>query len=184
MKRSSLWWVALSATLIAADRPPRWPSESVYHLVSRWTDQAGKQAPLSRFAGHPVLLAMVYTQCEASCPITVSQMRAIEAKLSPKAREAVRLVLVSFDPARDTRERLAEVAAERHLGSPRWTLLTGAQDQVDELAVVLGFKYQRLEGGDFSHSNLLTVLGPDGVIRGQLNGLGQDPQGLIEAIQR
>ncbi len=182
--RWQMMTVLLWATVALGGPPPlRFGGDSLYQLGSTWQDAAGTRARLDRLAGHPVLLAMIYTSCQASCPLTISEMQAIEKKLSPAARAQVRFVLVSFDPARDTPARLSEVAAEHHLPAPGWVLLTGKADGVRELAAVLGFRYQPLEGGEFTHSNLLTVLGPDGVIRAQLSGTGQDPAELLKALE-
>lgn len=158
-------------------------THSVYHLDSKWTDARGEQVELSSLAGHPVVLAMVYTSCQMSCPLTIDQMKRIEAKLDPKARANARFVLVSFDPARDTPKRLAEVARERRLTGANWVLLTGTDDSVRELAAVLGFKFERLESGDFTHSNILTVLGRDGVIKTQLSGTDADLAAAAHAVQ-
>ncbi len=175
----------LLATSALADKPePKPATDSLYQLSAKWTDQAGKRATLDQQQGHPVLLALVYTSCQASCPLTLSEMQAVEAKLSPAAKAKARFVVVSFDPARDTPKKLAELAKKHHLAAPNWVLLTGTEDGVRELTAVLGFRFEKLEGGEFTHSNLLTVLGPDGVIRAQLEGTGKDPAELVKALER
>ncbi len=174
----------LAASLaLAAEPSAKLASQSVYQLGSSWTDARGQKVELASLSGHPVLLAMVYTSCQMSCPLTIEQMKKIEAKLDPKAKANARFVIVSFDPARDTPKRLAEVAKERGLGGAGWALLTGKDDDVRELAAAIGFKYERLEGGDFTHSNLLTVLGPDGAIRAQVSGTEGDPAAAVKQLQ-
>ena len=47
----------------------------------------------------------------------------------------------------------------------RWDLLRGSEDDLLELAVALGVRFDRLPNGvDFAHSYLIVVIGPDGRI--------------------
>ena len=178
--------VAVLGALVAAgaEPAPKFSSESLYQLGSSFLDATGKKVELSSLAGHPVLLSMVYTNCQATCPLTIARMKAIASKLDAKTKASARFVLVSFDPKRDTPARLATVAKERALPAPAWVLLTGTDDAVRELAAALSFKYQPVEGGEFVHSTQLTVLGPDGVIRAQVSGDEATPEAAIQAMQR
>jgi len=85
-------------------------------------------------------------------------------------RERAEFVLVSFDVARDTPSSLAQYRAERSLGA-QWTLLHGDGDGIRELAALLGVKYRQESDGAFSHSNVITVLNPQGEITYQRVGL-------------
>jgi len=171
--------------LLAGAAPAAEPlaSESLYALSSTWTDARGAKLTLASFRGHPVVLAMVYTSCQASCPLVVSDLQVVEARLSPKLREQTRFVLVSFDPARDTPARLLEFAASRKLDLSRWSLLTGSEEAVRELAAVLGVRYRPTGTGDYLHSNVITVLSRDGVARHRQTGLKQDPAPTVAALE-
>ncbi len=163
----------------AADAPS---SESIYQVDATWLDAGGKKVRLKSFTGAPVVLAMIYTSCQAVCPMLVSDVQRLERALAPAARAKVRFVLVSFDPARDTPKRLAEYARARKLAAPGWTLLAGNEDDVRQLAAVLGMRYRPDGKGDFAHSNLITVLDAQGVVRHQVVGLGQDPAPAVSAL--
>ena len=63
-----------------------------------------------------------------------------------------------------------------------WTLMTGSDDQVLELAALLGVKYKRISDLDYSHSNIITVLNREGEIRHQQTGLGVEPDEALLAI--
>jgi protein SCO1/2 len=82
----------------------------------------------------------------------------------------VRFVLVSLDPARDGAKRLAEYAAQRALDPSRWTLLTGPDADVRDLAATLGVRYRRVTPDDLAHSNLITLLDSEGRIAQQSSG--------------
>jgi protein SCO1/2 len=130
---------------------------SIYELGAAWRDQNGRTRTLASFRGRPQLVAMVYTHCSTSCPITIDQMKRI-ARAVPE----LGLVLVSLDPRRDSTAQLAEYAHERGLDASRWTLLTGTSDDVRELAALLGVRYRRLSPEELAHSNTLTLLDASG----------------------
>jgi protein SCO1/2 len=46
-------------------------------------------------------------------------------------------------------------------------MLHGKEEDVQELAAVLGFRYRKMESGDFAHSNIFTVLDQKGQMRHQ-----------------
>ena len=104
-------------------------------------------------------------------------MQAIRTKLTPAIRDRALFVLVSFDMARDQPAVLAEYRVQHDLDT-QWVLLHGTADSVRELAALLGVKYQRAADGAFSHSNLITLLNPEGEIIHQRSGL---QGGLTEA---
>lgn len=166
----------------AGDAPSAPSTDSIYQIDAPWLNAGGKKVQLKSFAGTPVVLAMIYTSCQAVCPMLVSDVQRIERALGPAAGKKVRFVLVSFDPARDTPRRLAEYARIRTLAAPRWTLLTGNEDDVRQLAAVIGMRYRPDGKGDFAHSNLITVLDAKGVVRHQVVGLGQDPTPAVEVL--
>ena len=158
-------------------------SGSVYNLTGEWWDAAADTAPLERLAGRPQVVAMVYTSCAQACPAIVAELKRIEAALGDDAGH-VGFVLASMDPARDTPEKLAEFARRARLDPARWTLLGAPDDDVLELAAVLGVQYRRLPDGEFTHSNILTVLDARGEIAHRQLGLGEETAATVEALRR
>ncbi len=156
--------------------------ESIFQLESSWIDQNGKKTTLGAFLGHPVVLAMVYTSCQGACPLITADVQHIESSLAPAMRERTRFVLVSFDPEHDSKTVLKNFGESHGLDFKRWTLLTGTPGNIRELAAVLGVKYKKDTRGNFSHSNIITVLDANGVLRYQQVGLRQDPQNSVRAI--
>jgi len=157
---------------------------SLYQLAGEWTDQDGRTVPLSLHRGHPVLVVMFYGTCQHACPVMVQRMKEISARLAPSEQERLRFLLVTFDPERDTPERLAAYATERDLDPRRWTLLHGPPERVRELALVLGVRYRELEGGGFSHSMRVTLLDADGAVVEHLDGLDTPTAGLTERVRK
>ena len=144
-------------------------SFSVYDLPATWRDQSGATRTLESLRGSPVLLAMVYTHCTATCPLAVAELK----RVAVQHRDA-RLVLVSLDPERDDPARLAEYARGLGLDDARWTLLSGADSDVRDLAATLGVRYRRVTPEDLAHSNLITVLDRQGRIVRQSSGRVDD----------
>lgn len=143
---------------------------SLYQAEADFTTDAGRAFTLGELRGRPVLLAMFFASCGYACPLIVSDMQAIRAKLPAGVRDRAMLVLVSFDTARDNPAALALYRSQRGLDDG-WVLLHGGEDSVRELAALLGVKYKQETDGAFSHSNLITVLNPQGEIVHQRTGL-------------
>jgi protein SCO1/2 len=156
--------------------------KSLYQLDATWTDDNGQRRQLASLRGDPVVVAMIFTSCEYACPIIVTDMLRIRAALPEAVRDRTRFVLVSFDDVRDTPPVLRAYRAKMNLGEAGWTLLRGAETDVQELAMLLGVKYKKDARGNFSHSNLITVLNPAGELAFQLEGLRNDTAAIARAV--
>jgi protein SCO1/2 len=166
-------------TALAAGKPS---DRSLYQLESTWTSDVGRKVKLSVLRGRPQIVAMFFSNCEYACPILVNEMKKLEAALPKDALAKVDFLLVSFDSRRDTPEALAAYRRKEHLAVGRWTLLRGENDDVRELAALLGINYAADSRGQFAHSNLITVLNAEGEIAFQQAGLQQDLAPVIAAI--
>lgn len=139
--------------------------------------------PLASLRGKPVVLAMFFAQCEYACPVLVHDIQRLRAALPGSIRDTAQFVLVSFDTARDTPAAL-KAYRERMSLDPNWTLLRGEPDAVQELAMLLGVKFKQDARGQFSHSNLFTILNGDGEIVHQHAGLKGDISEAAKAMAR
>ena len=157
-------------------------AKSLYQVESRWTTDGGKEIKLNALAGRPQVVAMFFANCTYACPIIVHDMQRIEAALPPELRSRVGFTLVSFDSRNDTPAALAEYRRTRALPAENWTLLHGGSDDVLELAALLGVRYQQGAGGQFMHSNLITLLNAKGERVFQQTGLNTDPQEMVHRI--
>lgn len=159
------------------------PGTSLWQLGSAWTDQRGEPRRLADWRGRPTLVAMVFTHCRYACPRLAADARRIVDALDPRERERMHGLLISFDTARDTPERLAAFAEEQGLDTAFWTLLRGDAVDVRELAAVLGVNYQQTASGDFAHSNVITLLDAEGRIVHRQQGLAVEPTPTVHAIR-
>ena len=158
--------------------------KSLYQLDSTWTNDLGQSMKLGTLRGRVQVVAMFFASCQYACPVIVHDMKRIEAALSETVRANTRFVLVTFDTGRDTPEALRDYRARQQLAAGRWTLLRASPDDTLELAALLGVKYKQDVSGQFAHSNLITVLSPEGEIIHQQIGLNADIQPTVHAIER
>lgn len=86
-------------------------------------DQDGQTVELSRLHGKAVLLTFLYTHCPDACPLTAARLNGALAALGPE-RTRVRVLAVSVDPRRDTRQAVATFIDSHHL-LPQFRYLTG-----------------------------------------------------------
>lgn len=167
-----------------SSRPPALHGESIYNVDATWTTQDARDVSLKSLRGRPVVAAMVYTSCQAACPMTISDLKKIEEGLSEPAKKQVIFAVFSFDSDRDKPGKLKDFAKARSIDLSRWTLFHGSPSAVRKLAAVLGIRYRKEKSGEFDHSNVVTVLDRDGVISYQQVGLRSDPQGAITKLNQ
>jgi protein SCO1/2 len=172
----------VSEPVLAKDPGKSEAQGSLHELTSVWKDHKGQTFNWKDAKGKVVLMSMVYTSCQQTCPLIMSEMTALQKALPENLREKVEVMLFTMDPQRDTQERLASYAKERKL-HPNWRLLRATEDDVQELAAVLGFRYKKMESGDFAHSNIFTVLDQKGHIRHQQLELFSGRPQTVEVLQ-
>ncbi|MEK2646652.1 SCO family protein [Bdellovibrio sp. BCCA] len=165
-----------------AVEPAKLSEESIYNLGSELLDSNGKKVSIVSLKGQPVVISMAYTSCAYACPLIISQMQQLEKEVDAQGLKA-RFVIVSFDPKVDTPSVMKKYAEKRKLSS-RWSLYTSSSDKTPrEIANLLGIKYKKMEGNDYDHSFIVTVLDKEGVIRGQQIGADKEPKELIKFLK-
>jgi len=157
-------------------------SESIYQLTDTFQTQNNKSVTLSSFAGKPTVVAMIFTHCTYACPRLTADMKNIEGKLKDENGK-VNFLLVSFDAERDLPDTLKKYANGIGLDE-NWTLLHGSEEEVRTLSVLLNVQFAKDAEGNFSHSNIISVLDKKGVLRFQKEGLGADQSETISTIKQ
>lgn len=156
---------------------------SLYILDGKLTDTEGKKLELKDLEGKPVLISMFYASCPMACPMLISEIKKIEAKLDDETKKDLRVVLVTFDPKRDTPKVLGELRDAHKVDNSRWMMLSAAPDFVEELAAVLGIRYRFGKSGAIHHSTSITLLDRKGVIVDRIEGLRQPVEELIGKLK-
>lgn len=176
--------IADSGHEVLPSAPQAVTKSSLYVLKGKLTDTEGKTLELSSLKGKPVLVSMFYASCPMACPMLISDLKKIEAKLDEKTRKELRVVLVTFDPKRDTKEALGKLRDAHKVDKDRWSLLRAEPDFVEELAAVLGIRYRFGQGGAIHHSTAISLLDRDGAIAYRLEGLNQQADDLIAKLKQ
>ena len=160
------------------------PKNSIYHISSTWKDQNSNSRKLNSFAGEKVIIGMVYTSCPHACPMTISKINKIEKAIAKLGVKKYQMVLASFDPKRDTPAHMKGYMKKRKLSESRWTFLSAPNDSVSrELAVALGINYKPLDDGEFTHSNVISVLDEKGVVKAKIESLSASIEPIVKAFK-
>lgn len=106
-----LIFLALALLLAGCDTSPQFANADLSYADFgkdfALTDHNGKARTLADFRGKAVIVFFGYTQCPDVCPTTLTEMAEVLKLLGADA-DKVQVLFVTVDPARDTRELLAQ----------------------------------------------------------------------------
>ena len=150
-----------------------------YQLVDQHAQPFGSED----LDGKVALYNFVFTHCTTVCPAMTSQMLQVQHRLEDQGLlgSDVELVTITFDPERDTPERLAEYAASVKASDTGWHWLTGDLIEIKQLVGgEFGVYFERVpldedtqstghdhEGYDFVHSTVFVIVDGSGEIRAE-----------------
>ncbi len=161
-------------------------------LDLEFTDSSGERVFLSQYFGQkPVVLTLVYYECPMLCTQVLNSLLRAMNVLSFGIGTDFDVLTISVDPG-ETPELAAAKKAEYNKnyrgrdGSTGWHFLTGEQDQIEQLATAVGFRYAYDEDTDqYIHASGLMVLTPEGKLARYFYGIDYPPRdlrwGLVEA---
>lgn len=165
------------------DSIPAFNSDITLHdITSEWTTQDNKKVKLADFKNKAIVAAMIFTNCQSACPRITADLQRIEKEIAKDKLSDVTFLLITMDPARDNPEQLTKFATEHQLDLKRWTLLTGSESDVLEIANVLNVRISKTENGNFDHSNIIHIINSKGNIVYQQIGLAQEPTESLARI--
>jgi protein SCO1/2 len=149
-----------SGTLLQAPRPL-----GDFHAV----DQDGQPFGREQLQGHWTLIFPGFTTCPDVCPTTLALLKQVDDGLGDAAQR-LRVDFLSVDPDRDTPARLKQYV---QAFDPRFTAMTAAEPELQNLARMLGVAYAKVPGktpDDYTmdHSAALIVIDPQARIAGYL----------------
>jgi protein SCO1 len=135
------------------------------------TDQTRQRVSLSQFRGKLVAVNFVYTSCVLPqfCYRLANHFSVIERRFKERLGRDLVLFTITFDPARDTPERLAEYARQWNADPAAWHFLTGSTDEIGRVCRWLGVDFFPDEGL-FSHSSRTVVIDRRGMLAASIEG--------------
>jgi protein SCO1 len=152
-----------------------------YHF----TNELEEAVSLGQFKGQVLAFTFFFTSCPFPefCPRMTSNFAQAEKQLETMTNAPAKwhLFSISFDPAHDTPQRLANYALGADYDKAHWSFLTGDEDQISNLAEQIGENYWH-EGGSIGHNLRTVVVDPSGHIRKIIGGSKWTVSELVEDI--
>lgn len=153
----------LSEMLAASDKAalepeaPETPAQSAperYFTNVQLVDQHGEQHRLYQdlLRGKVVVIHSFFSSCEATCPLMLSTVAKLQARLGDRLGRDVFLLSISVDPLIDTPMKL-KVQAEQFKAKPGWYFLTGEQEHVNLALHKFGQSVEKRE----THLNVFII---------------------------
>nr|WP_231689629.1 SCO family protein [Bacillus sp. FJAT-27245] len=127
-------------------------------------DSMGRTYPFSEFKGKHVFITFLYTSCGTVCPELERNMGEVYTKLPERylGKEIV-FLSISFDPERDTPERLDKYKNMFDSDGETWRMARIAdQAELDSLLKEFGVIVIPDGEGNFAHNSAFYLVDPEG----------------------
>lgn len=147
-----------------------WPKGSKLDMLGEAPDftlesAEGRQVALSDSAGKVRLVYFFFSHCPDICIPTTAMLSKLQDELKDRGLFGTEVVMhsISFDPERDTRERLDKFAKGYHADYAGWHFLRGEQEQaIIDLAKQYGIMVVNLNNGNYMHQNFFILIDQNG----------------------
>ncbi len=160
------------------------------------TNQDKKIISAEDFRGKVWALTFIYSECPLPnfCIAMSRNFSDLANRIASddQLKENIRLLTVSFDPKRDTPEKLKRYGLG-YLGKNSgagdfkiWQLAVGSNEETKRLADFFGLRYE-IDAQDktqFSHSLRTAVISPDGIVRRVFTGSDWTPEELLSELKK
>jgi protein SCO1/2 len=153
-------------------------------------DQNDHRRSWSEWNGTTTLVTFIYTSCPLPnfCPLMDQNFATIQRSVAKEAllKGRVKLVTISFDPARDTPAVLLKHALHLQSDPDVWTFLTGDRVTIERFAGGLGVGVIRAPDapGGITHNLRTTLVGADGRIVRIYSGSDWTPGQVLTDLRR
>jgi protein SCO1 len=134
-------------------------------------DQTHQRVSLSQFRGKLVAVNFIYTSCVLPqfCYRLANHFSVMERRFRERLGRDLVLLTITFDPARDTPERLAEYARHWKANPAVWHFLTGSADDVGRVCGLFDVDFFP-EEGLISHVSRTLLIDRRGAIAASIEG--------------
>ena len=167
----------IASTAPGQEAPPEKAPEQVGKAVPKLplTNQDGKRFTFDDYRGKALAVTFIYRECPLPefCIKMSKQFSDMANQIAadPEAKEKIRLLSISFDPERDTPEKLKQYGLG-YLGPNAkddftvWQLAVGSDKEVRDVADFFGLLYEK-DANDktqFNQSLVTAVISPEGKV--------------------
>ena len=140
---TALAGIFLPLVIVACSSPEPTPTPELSIPAPTWEleSHTGKTLSSESLRGKAYVVNFTWTNCRDTCPTLSLQMALLRDRLEEEGLlgEKVALVSISFDPERDTVDRLAKYAGLFGARGGEWDFLTGSVEEVDRI-ITRGFR--------------------------------------------
>lgn len=146
---------------------------------------SGEQFSLEGTNGTVRLVYFYYSNCPDVCPPSTYSLSLVQEKLKEVGifGSETRLISITFDPERDTPERLRDFAGSFRADPSGWHFLRGDEEEVRSLAREFGIDVIDLGNGDLAHQNIYFLIDKEGNIREYLKATEPDVDEIVKKIK-
>ncbi|MGE5506563.1 MAG: SCO family protein, partial [Actinomycetota bacterium] len=149
----------------------------------RLTDHQGRPLDLSVFRGKPLVISMIYTSCDHTCPVmTQTVAKAVSNAAKTVGQGRFNVLSIGFDTRHDTPERLRVFARQQGIDLDEWTFATADAATIEALSEELGFTWYVSSRG-FDHIAQTTIVDAQGRIYRQVFGENFELPRLVEPLK-
>jgi protein SCO1/2 len=134
-------------------------------------DQIRRPVTLSQFKGKVVAINFIYTACTYPqfCFRIANHFGVLERRFADRISTDLVLLTVTFDPARDQPEVLAEYAKQWKADADRWRFLSAPVAEIQRVTDLFGVQFYP-EEGLLNHSVRTAIIGRDGRVIANIEG--------------
>lgn len=157
------------------------------------TNQDGKRISTRDFRGKALAITFIYAQCplpDYCIKMSTNFSDLNNQIINTDLKDKIRLLTISFDPQRDTPEKLKQYGAG-YMGKNAkpdftvWQLAVGADKEVRSIADFFGLRYEvdQTDKTQFNHSLRTAVIAPDGKVTKIFSGNEWTKDELLAELQ-
>jgi protein SCO1 len=135
----------------------------------------------------PAIMLMVYYRCPVVCGVVMDKVANMMDSLDFVVGQDYRTLVFSFDPTETT--QAADAKKHRYINQytrltdenraeveAGWEFHTGTETAIKELGDALGYPFKLLPDGEYSHSVVIFIITPKGVISRYVYGYDYPPR--------
>ncbi|MEP7295982.1 MAG: SCO family protein [Burkholderiales bacterium] len=157
--------------------PPSASGQGVYSVRGPWVDDQAHSFDLGSLRDSYSVVTMAYGACRRVCSVSLKVVEQLAA-IAEQRGLALRVVVVSLDPAQDKPADWAALRAERGGAFRRVEFLSGTAASTRQMAQQLGVKYWRY-GEHTVHDFRIVLVSPEGRIVRAINKFDEDVNLLL-----
>jgi protein SCO1/2 len=146
-------------------------------------DQHRQRTALSQFSGKVVAINFIYTSCALPqyCYRSSNNFGVLQRRFRDRLSRDLVLLTITFDPARDQPDVLAQYASKWKADAASWHFLTGAASDIQRVTALFGVDFFPSEGF-MDHSLHTAIIDRKGKLVANIEGNQFTPEQLGDLI--